>query len=578
MATMDSDRSLEDPCPSCGTKVRRGLVRCWSCGSFMRQEIAAKYERMQQRAPEVEFKPLPERRGAAQTGGAAGNVRTGVVSMSDDDFDFAGAMTEDKLAPGEDFQLGAMFSPTAPDEGSSESISAFSGGQRRAASSKRASKPAEPTPAAEAPAEKPAEPAATPAPPEKPRKRPTAADEGAPAHSVATAGDALLQVALEEERESERRGRKRKPGFDPVRVADGWLITCPCPARARIKVKEAHRGKTGKCPNPSCGSYFTVPADLPIEDEQPAPTGEAAAAEASTGFPADPAEKAGPYTHWLKDVRLHAVKPAKAKRKPGGHEKDFKPADVGFSQAAGLAVIALSTKPAGLLAKPKKPEQIREEVLTELRAGKPVAELPAEAKFTFEPLTLGKLIVEFPPAYEHESTFAGVPVFGEGRIAVKLPPAGAPDEQHFLSMTLSQYRRLSELLEGLFEIRQFGLGCPIPREEDIVTLVCHYSETPLTVLRNPAFHLADPETPLEAVAYRCVTCGLIVSEESRKKEKIGGLDGKKLASAKCPKCKGKFGKTALYAVKPKTEAPAEEKPAAATEPAAEKPAETPPAS
>ena len=146
---------------------------------------------------------------------------------------------------------------------------------------------------------------------------------------------------------------------------------------------------------------------------------------------------------------------------------------------------------------------------------------------------------------------AGVPVFGDGRIVVKLPPAGAPDEQQFLSLTLTQYRRLKELLEGLFEIRQLGLGCPIPSEEDVVTLVCHYSETPMTVLRNPAFHLADPETPLEVVGYRCETCGLIVSEESRKKEKIGGLDGKKLASAKCPKCKGKFGRTALYAPKPK---------------------------
>ncbi|HEX6984456.1 MAG TPA: hypothetical protein VF170_03730, partial [Planctomycetaceae bacterium] len=380
-------------------------------------------------------------------------------------------------------------------------------------------------------------------------------------HSVATAGDALLQVALQEELEAERRGRKRRAGFDPVRVADGWLITCPCPARVRIKVKESHRGKTGKCPNPSCGSYFTVPADLPAgEEEQAGAPG--AAAEVAPGFPADPAEKAGPYTHWLRDVRLHVVKPAKAKRKPGGHEKDFQPADVGFSKAAGLAVVSLTEKPAGLIVlSKKKPEQVRDEVLAQLRAGKTVAELPSEAKFTFEPNTLGKLAVEYPPAYEHESTFAGIPVFGEGRIAVKLPPAGAPDEQHFVSLTLSQYRRLQELLDGLFEIRQFGLGCPIPREEDVVHLVCHYSEDAMTVLRNPAFHLADPETPLEVVGYRCESCGLIVSENSRKKEKIGGLDGKKLGSAKCPKCKGKFGNSPLYAPKPKEHKPAEGQPA-----------------
>jgi hypothetical protein len=326
-------------------------------------------------------------------------------------------------------------------------------------------------------------------------------------------------------------------------------------------VKEAHRGKTGKCPNPSCGSFFTVPADLPMGEEEQAGAG-AAAQEEAVGFPADPAEKAGAYTHWLRDVRLHVIKPAKAKRKPGAHEKEFQPADVGFSKAAGIVAFSLGAKPAGMLGRSKKkPEEIREEVLAELRAGKAVGDLPSEHKFSFEPTTLGKLLVEYPPAYEHESTFAGIPVFGEGRVAVKLPPAGAPDEQHFLSLTLSQYRRLAELLDGLFEIQQFGIGCPIPREEDVVSLVCHYSEDRLVVLRNPAFNLADPETPLEIVAYRCESCGLIVSENSRKKEKIGGLDGKKLASAKCPKCKGKFGRTALYALKPKEEKPAEEQPA-----------------
>jgi hypothetical protein len=563
MASVDT--TLEDPCPSCGALVRRGLVRCWSCGGFMRQDIAARYERMQQRQPEVEFKPLPERGAYAGPGGPAGTVRSGTASVTDDDFEFGGKM-DAATAAGEDFELGAQFAPAAADEGSA-AISAFSGGNRKAAGQKAsdAPTPATPSPAPATAAGTGTEPQQ--APPAEARKRPPAEPEGGQAHSIATAGDALLQVALEEEREAARRGRKRSAGFEPTRVSDGWMITCPCPARIRIKVKASHRGKTGKCPNPNCGSYFTVPADLGDDEEQAAASAEVPAA-AGVGFPADPADKAGAYTHWITDVRLHVVKPAKAKRKPGGHEKDFKPADLGFSKAAGLAVISLAAKAAGLLAKPKKPEQVREELRTELRAGKPVGELASEAKFTFEPATLAKAIVEFPPAYEHESTFAGVPVFGEGRIAVKLPPAGAPDEQHFVSMTLSQYRRFKELLEGLFEVTQFGLGCPIPSEGDVVTLVCHYSETPMTILRNPAFHLADPETPLEAVGYRCESCGLIVSEESRKKEKIGGLDGKKLASAKCPKCKGKFGKSPLYALKPKEAKPEEQSAAAATAPPA----------
>lgn len=531
--------------------VRRGLVRCWSCSAFMRPDVAAAYERMQARTADVEFKPLPEH-SAGSPSGPAGSSRTGVESSSDDDFELTGSMSD---APGGDFELGAQFAPVSPEERAGGGISAFSGGQRQGDST--------------APSDAEAKPSETSAPAtehKEKRKQAAAESESDVPHSVATAGDALLQVALQEERELERRGGRRKAGFNPTRVADGWMITCPCPARVRIKIKEAHRGKTGKCPNPSCGSYFTVPADLPTDEPDQATAG-SAAAEAASGFPANPADKAGPFTHWLRDVRLHVVKPAKAKRKPGGHEKDFQPADLGFSKADGIAAIALATKPAGLMARPKKPEQLREDFVAELRAGKPVSELSSTAKFTFEPNVLGKLIVEYPPAYEHESTFAGVPVFGEGRIAVKLPPAGAPDEQHFVSLTLSQYQRLQELLDGLFEIQQFGLGCPIPRNDDVVNLVCHYSEDTLTVLRNPSYHLADPELELETVGYRCESCGLIVSENSRKKEKIGGLEGKKLASAKCPKCKGKFGNNPLYALKPKA-------PAAETEAKPEEASET----
>lgn len=455
----------------------------------------------------------------------------------------------------DDFELGAQFSGAAPDEKSSGGASAFSGGRRKEAN------------AADADAKPAAESKSAPA-----RKRTAPVEDSGLPHSEATAGDVLLQVALQEERELARRGRGRRMAFDPVPAGDGWMITCPCPARIRIKVKEAHRGKTGKCPNPECGSSFTVPADLPSLTEETT-EGETAAAPAPVGFPADPDDKAGDFTHWIRDVRLHVVKPAKARRKPGGHEKDFRPADLGFSKDIGIVALTLTTKPAGMLAlSKKKPEQVREELLAELRSGKPVAELSCEAKFAFEPDTLGKMIVEYPPAYEHESTFAGIPVFGEGRIAVKLPPAGAEDEQHFVSLSLSQYRRLHELLEGLCEVEQFGLGCPIPRDDDVVNLVCHYSEDPLSILRNPSFHLADPDLPLDPVGYRCDSCGLIVSEGSRRKEKIGGLEGKKLASAKCPKCKGKFGNSPLYALKsPETtsEDPSPETPPAEDTPAAE---------
>ena len=557
------DQSLEEACPSCGVMVRRGLVRCWNCGSFMRADVAAAYERMQKRQQDVSFQPLPEDSPAAGNRGAggktAGQMRNPPPPPSNDtpdggdaDFDFGGSFLDD---PNEDFELGAEFKPTSPEAARGGAGGGTSGGRGGNAA------PQKPT-APESPVGK-TEPATVQEPnsaissgestgkdaasgiAKPPAARSPETDE---AHSVATGGEALLQVALQEETEVGRRGRKMT-GFNPVRVSDGWFITCPCPARVRIKVKEQHCGKTGKCPNPSCGSYFTVPTDLPRDE----PVDAAAAMEPESTLPADPADKAGPYTHWLRDVRLHVLKPAKARRKPGGHEKDFKPADLGFSRSAGLIALALVAKPAGFSLSKKKPEQIRDELIAELRAGKPPAELSTETQFAFEPPLLARTAVEYPPAYEHESTFAGVPVFGEGRIAVKLPAAGAADEMQFVSMTLSQFRRLRELLVGLFEQQQLGLGCPIPTADDTVTVVCHYSEDPFTVIRQPAFYLTDPELPLDIVGYRCETCGLIVSENSRKKEKIGGLDGKALAKAKCPKCKGKFGQAPLYALKPKAD-------------------------
>lgn len=517
------DQGNEVPCPSCGAMVRRGLVRCWHCSAFMRPEIAAAYERMQEEQPDVGFRPLPE------------HVEESRAPAK-------------KSAPDDEggFELGASFSAALPEDRKGRAASAFTGKNlhRDAAAENKSANGTPPQTAKDS--EQSGKSAASESPTKdkedaEARRKALRGDSADVAHSEATGGDLLLQTALQEEREL---GSRRRTAFNPVCVAGGWMITCPCPAHVRIKVREAHRGKTGKCPNPNCGSYFTVPENLP-EPEKAADTD----GPVETGFPADPAEKAGPYTHWLRDVRLHVVKPAKAKRKSGGHEKDFQLADIGFSQEEGLAVISLASKAAGFLGKPKKPEQLREELLTELRAETPAAEISSQAVFSFAADVLAKMIVEYPPAYEHESTFAGVPVFGAGFIAVKLPPAGADDEQHFISLTLTQYRRLRELLAGLFDEESLGFSCPIPTDDDVVQLECHYSENKLTVLRDPTFHLADPEIELETVAYRCASCGLIVSEESRKKEKIGGLEGKKLASAKCPKCKGKFGNNPLYGLK-----------------------------
>ena len=61
----------------------------------------------------------------------------------------------------------------------------------------------------------------------------------------------------------------------------------------------------------------------------------------------------------------------------------------------------------------------------------------------------------------------------------------------------------------------------VPLEDSWSDHKCHYSDRKLRSLDVTPFHTADPMIELEIVDYKCGGCGLIVSEESRKKEKLG---------------------------------------------------------
>src|SRR5580658_7629502 len=50
----------EVPCPGCNELVRRGLVRCWNCGTFMQQDIADSYRKMQISPPKVIYSKVDD--------------------------------------------------------------------------------------------------------------------------------------------------------------------------------------------------------------------------------------------------------------------------------------------------------------------------------------------------------------------------------------------------------------------------------------------------------------------------------------------------------------------------------------
>ena len=461
----------ENPCPDCGEMVRINSLRCWNCGAFMNKDVELKYMQMQANPKTPLYSELPE--GAAVS-----------YEASDDDFELSVPMsTPSDTAP-------------APTESPAE------GGE----------------PAGQAPAES------------------SGAGEGDDvAHSVATGGDALLDIAMQEESESRqrRKGRRRTGG---MRTPGGGLIIF-CPYGCRIEVKEQHRGMTGRCPQ--CRAPFVVPVDPPNFKSE---------VEETAGTEA----KSGGFDPWLIDLNLHSVNPEKLKLKANSLAKEFSPADFGFSDEQ-LLVALLPKKSGGLFGGEKGTP--RDAMLEHLKAGKSLDELPVASKHLFSTADLSQLKVVQPTANRADSIFHGIPVFGEGRIAIQLPITEESSDALYVSLGLTQFWDFAKAIEDHFGITGLGAGCGIPPEHVYTNYRCHYTDTPIKALENLEYYNADPTVELALAGYRCGACGLAVCEEGRKKEALGGKAGKGIAKAKCPKCGSKMGDNPLNTLKEEVEEP-----------------------
>ncbi len=522
----------EIPCPLCNEMVRSGLVRCWNCGSFMREDIAEAYRKMQENPAPMIFSQLPEETENPEEEQSRSSIATmtGYSDRDDDDFelDKSIAVTEYE-ASDDDFQLTGDLDSSQDDQTTIPLA--------REESEVEARQHEEQEEEAEAPATE-----------EKAKK---IAEAPAEDHSVATGGDVLFNVAIEEEKEEKRRrkggGRRRRRRGGKV---EGGIVVY-CPNGHRIRVREEYRGAAGKCP--ACSVVYLVPRAVPSEQqaEQPEAAEGQEVTEGSEGF------DAGAYSHWLKGIKLHAIDPTKLKLKPNSLEKAFTTVDLAISPEKMLVLVVAK---AGLLGGGSKDklDKARAEIAAHLREEKEEAEIPAASVQTVTAEQISKLRVVFPTMYDHESVFAGVPVFGKGRIAIALPKQEDSKENQYLTFSLSEYRKLTEALSEFFGIDQLGQDSGIPLTDQMQQVTCHYSEESFEVLDNEnlEFYEADPEIELTLAGRQCQGCQLIVSEDSRKKERIGGKTGKGIAKTKCPKCNEKFGNISLYQLA-KTEVPAE---------------------
>ena len=538
-------RGAEDRCPECGEMVRRGLVRCFNCGGFMRGDIAARYTKMRQETPEIAFQPLPELR-------SDGTFATpehdhpappaGAVAAEDDDFELAGGFGEERPtarahapSPTDEIELLPEDpGPAAADGGTpgADDSDDSEGGEDSGDTYSLSGADADETDADDGnPAGRDEPPA-----PAKSRRSPAEPEED---HSVATAGEALLQLAMTDPGV----GARGASGLRKTKA--GWLVRCP--AGHAVQVKARHAGKVGRCPTPGCGLKFFVPESIAAADDE---GGADAEQTSGAGKPAAPDPlAAGPYTVWIADVRLHEADPAKVKHKPGALEKAFKPADLAVSEDAVLVVGLVGQKGGPFGLSRGKPEEVRDAVRAKLAERARTADLPGE-HLLFSDANVGEVRLEQPAPYAHESLFGGEPVFGAGRIALRLPALDGDSggTRPFLSMTLSQFRRFARTLADRGWNENLGGGV-VPLEDEKETVTGHFSEREFLVLKDPALAEADPEIDTEIAGYRCGSCGIVVSEASRKKEKVGGPAGKSLEKAKCPKCGDPFGRIPLIRLK-----------------------------
>jgi len=494
-------------CADCGEVVRPELVRCWRCGAFLRPEIAARFQEMQRNPSPVMY---------SQEGGLGELEDTALRSLQQTS-NVSGAVVDEggfelaegiNMSEGDDSDLDdELLKPVRPAEDSESSEQpAEEGTSDEASGSDDESGSSE--------------------------------SEGA-SQPLAASGDALLDIAMREEEEAHSRRRQGSAsatrGGARATAKTGFIVFCP--NGHPIEVQERHRGKSGRCPK--CQSPFHVPQ----QNWDPS-QGEAASASESEDEEVDRL-----YVEWFDDVHLHQVDPGSLKLKVDSLAAKFETVDLGFS-AENLLLVKLS-KGGGLFGGggAKKLPEIRNHVRSHLEDVRSTDGLPAAEFVSLSGEMCETLRVVQPAPYVHESMFAGIDVFGVGRIAVRMPEDPESKTIDFLSFSLSEFRLLSQRLAELFGVTEFGADVGVPLKDRLSRLACHYNEeTIMTVVEDVTYYQADETYEVTRVGCRCEGCGLVVSEDARKKEKIGGKSGKGIAKAVCPKCKRRFGDNPLYEI------------------------------
>ena len=506
--------TLADPCPHCGEMVRAGLVRCWSCNGFRREDIAARYRDMSATPQQIIYSTIPLGQRTDYLP-ARNDTSKGEIPKAYDAEDFelsdGFADTRDDSSPAE-FELEA--NPKAqPSRPVSVSVSAVS------------QVPAEPTDGPDKPQQK------------TPGGRPTPAStrNSASAETSATTGgklnatdDDLLSIAMQEERElQKRRG-------DKIADRQRKMMMLHCPCGAWVRVSETQAGKFVRCSQ--CKQPINVPQirrKVEKKADKPA-VGKLA-------------------VKWIENIRFFRIAPTSIVLKPGSIADKFVEADLAFtdSKIVVIAFTGADKKKRGLLGKAPKIDRVeqRKQLREQIAAAGDFSTLTEVEVHSISADQVSEIRLVQPILKAHESMFAGVPVFGDGRIAIFLPIASEGGLQAYCSQSLSTFRALREVLKTNFSLELPAIENGVPEADKSDNLSCFINQSRVESVRNLNYYQQDVAYELELSGYRCKSCTAVISEEGRNKNKLGGTNGKGIAKAKCPKCSGKMGEELLYRIK-----------------------------
>lgn len=510
--------------------VRTGLVRCWSCNGFMREDVAARYRKMTANPQQIIYSTIPANQRTDYLPPRVVNDASVPKAYDSESFELSGSVNNAApAAAAEDgFELGSNTKKSTPTAQPAAQITQPATSTQNLAAAKQVAsvdgpdKPKEQTPggAASAPSSGNADQASVPGtePSAKPTRGPKPAD------------DDLLSIAIQDEREV----KKRRSDKLADRKQKQMLVPCTC--GAWIRVHESQAGKSVRCRK--CKQPVLVPQ---IRRKPEKRKTEKAGAAASLDVT------------WIEGVRFIRLAPTSIVLKPGSVADKFVEADLAITDAQ-VVVVAFTggaKKKAGLLSKAPKIDRVeqRKQLRDQISKSGNFNGLVDVEIHTISAGHVAEIRLVQPILKASESMFAGVPVFGGGRLAVFLPITLENGDQAYCSQTLSSFRLLNDLLKKKFNLELPAVENGVPAAEKIDSLNCFINQSRVESLRDVNYYEQDPAFELELSGFRCKACTAVISEEGRLKNKLGGANGKAIAKAKCPKCSGKMGEERLYRIK-----------------------------